>query len=551
MPKSILDNDWGEPGYVFEEEPETHPTGGVYYYFGGITLGNITTCTAQGFAVIAGQYFAMISNVSLSIYYVCSIRFQMTEQTVQKKVLPAICVVACLVFIPFGVVPLFTGMYNPTSQNPYCTLGSFPFLCNKKPWDCIRGGGMSGLTVGIVIGGLFMVMTISLVLVVISIFQTDKSVKDAAMIEDEANEHSNGNNHGHTNAEEGFETTNNNFNDHPSSEQQEHTGVTGADADYFQETKTALRFALMYIGAFFLTWIWSAIVISALIPNDGSLGRWILDYGQLFGLPSQGIFNAIIFIYNKIHVARQSKPSLTFSQALKMVVCNPSIAPEVLVASLDVIVDDVNQREEQQRINALIEADMEREEQEISAISPVSIPSNFLSLDTPSFALSNAMSSQDIDKKLEEEHKRNGDPNDTRQFYAATPEDMLYWTGDTLEAAKNLDSPPQLPLSRRHDDHSGHAKDDRCPITENAHLGSPDPTRSVLSPRPHAAGSNSNRSGPSSVFTLNSLLSGFSSVRPHSTNSHISEGEEMEDVDVDEGHGQGQAGGEETEMSST
>ncbi len=536
MPKDILlDADDWKPGYVFEEEPKIHPTGGVHYNFNGIILGNTGTCSAQGFAIMTGQFFALVSNVCLSVYYLCSIRFKMTDQTMQKKLLPAMVAVACLAFLPVVARPLFAEMYNPQPQRcPYCTIGSFPFMCSIKPWECIRGGHYSPvLNFAITIGFSSSVMTVSLVLVVISIFQTNMSEKHAAMLVEDVSTNTNsngGNNQSHMNAEHAFET--NNSNDPPSSELQEQSCVTDTEnptstnTDYFQETKTVLRLALMYIGAFFLTWIWTTlIVIGKVGRSDGSLLKWILDYGRLFGLPSQGSFNALIFIYNKIHIACQCNPSLSFSQALKMVVCNPSDAPEVLVSSLDMVIEDVNQREEQQRIHELVEADIEREEEEegISEISPASIPSNFVSLDTPSFALSNVMSSQGIDKELEMKHKKNGDPNDTRRFYASTEEDILRWTaGDTTREAPamSLDSsPPPSP---------------------------PAVSSSVLPSHPRAAAggirhkSSGNMRSESSVFTSNSLLSGFSisssALPPCSTNSHISEDEDEDENEEREEH---------------
>ncbi len=101
----------------------------------------------------------------------------------------------------------------------------------------------------------------------------------------------------------------------------------------------------MYVGAFLLTWFWTVVSFFFAREDNGVVDR-IFDYGQFFGLPSQGFFNALIFVYNKIHIACQARPNLTFAQALKMVVFTPYIAPEMLVSSLDVVNEDMHQRED-------------------------------------------------------------------------------------------------------------------------------------------------------------------------------------------------------------
>ncbi len=494
--------DWGVPVYEFR----------------GIFLGNAGTCAAQGFAISLGQTMAILSNVTLSIYYVSTIRFKMTDQTVQKKLLPIMAGVTCLLGLPGCIISLVRGQFNPQPFEVYCSLGPYPYLCNVKDIvdvgfeipDCIRGDVSpefeknSNLWITIVLSLYFIVMVVSLLLVVISVFQTEMAARRMHTLkeEEDTNNEMNACVNLSVNAEPdiaagaGGDTNTN-------------TPIRQRDIDDYQQTRTVLRIALMYIGAFFLTWVWTfmSVIWTPPLDTNTTTYAWVLQYGHTIFLPSQGFFNVLIFIYNEICFARQAKPALTFSQALKMVVFNPSDMPEVLVSSLDVVHEDRNKKEQEERIQELVDLEREQEEEEveISELSPVSVPFNFSSNNTPSFALSNAMSSTGIDKELEEMNKRDGDPNDTRQFYADTPKEYLEFSGDTLPAAWNLEqNSPQVPNSRR---------------------TTLDPNQTRESP--HAEGSN--RSDESSRFTSKSLLSGFS--RGISHNSHISEEEQDGDGD--------------------
>ncbi len=104
----------------------------LVYNFDGAVLGNARTCTAQGFAITAGQAFAMLSNVTLSVYYMSSIRFKMTDKKVRGKLLPIMIIISCVIGLPVCVMPLIMGLYNPQPFEPCTVIGSYPHLCNMK-----------------------------------------------------------------------------------------------------------------------------------------------------------------------------------------------------------------------------------------------------------------------------------------------------------------------------------------------------------------------------------------------------------------------------------
>eukprot|EP01083_Nonionella_stella_P284761 969434_1 len=168
-----------------------------------------------------------------------------------------------------------------------------------------------------------------------------------------------------------------------------------------KHTRGALRLALMYIAAFLLTWIWP-IVSMLFVHFDMSESFWsVIDHCKLIFNPLQGFFNALIFIYNKVHILRESD-DLAFSAALKLVIEQPQRVPEMLLSQIELIeIDEAArmQKEKYRQRDIEIEKkiDDELNLQPEPVISQASIPSDFESNNTPSFALSNAISSKGIE----------------------------------------------------------------------------------------------------------------------------------------------------------
>ncbi len=431
--------------------------------------------------------------------------------------------------------------------------------------DCIRGDVpienevIYGLVALILLGLYFLIMAVSLVMVVISVFQTEMTVR-RALKEREREQEPQEEEEGREQQEEEHEHDEPIINVEPimplNNRKGPHRGRRRFDE--FQESRTVLRLALMYIMAFFLTWIWvfMVVVTPPQNPNENLVNAIL--YGNRIFLPSQGFLNALIFVCNKVNFARQAIPNISFLHALKMVIVSPSDVPEAMVSSLDVVHEDRRQREEHQRIQELELIDLEKEQNdkeeeeeeerdEVSALFPVSmVSSNFPSCDTPSFALSNALSSQGIDKKQEEKIKRDGDPNDTRQFYAATPKKYLNFSGDTLAAAWTLDQNSSVHNNSLTTNPRRLYNQRTSSLPEQQH-GRYDHTR-IAVPTSEGQGSTEGNgmSGVSSVHTSKSLLSGFSSALADPSFESQSQGlNRSQSYISEEGMGEVDASGEE------
>lgn len=89
----------------------------------GLRLGNAATCVAQSYLIYFGLMGTMMYNVSLWIYYCCSIGFMMTEQKIKRCVEPYLHIVPFTIGIVIATIPLFLeddNAYRASNKRPFC-----------------------------------------------------------------------------------------------------------------------------------------------------------------------------------------------------------------------------------------------------------------------------------------------------------------------------------------------------------------------------------------------------------------------------------------------
>jgi hypothetical protein len=296
------------------------------YPFEGRSYGNTLSCELQGFLIVTGQISAMSANIILNIFYLCTLRYGKSPEYINKRVLPMAFTLFGLVSLTAGILPLAFGFLNPQQYEVFCYVGPYPQTCNRGGnVKCIRGEmdykteNLILFILAIVIGTVFFLFSLSLILVVFSVFKTETTARRLQM-------------------------------------EAEQDAARFRDSDEkpslsrtreLTHTRTAGRVALMYISAFLITWVWT--VISVVPPKTlGVLGWLIIGYGRLIFFPLQGFFNCLIFVYNKVHnILNSSRDEMTFSQALKKVVFSPSIEEEeIILSTLEMVKRDIAYREE-------------------------------------------------------------------------------------------------------------------------------------------------------------------------------------------------------------
>lgn len=300
------------------------------YPFPGRAYGNSTTCQLQGFLIISGQAFGIFSNCVLNIFYVYTIRFGIPEDRINSRMLPKALILASLVTIPSVSIPLHNGLYNPIPYEMYCTIGSYPENCNRRQdVDCIgkyvdpEVENQIILIVFLFIFIGFLSVVVSMILVVMAVIRFDRMSK---RLQSEADHE----------GEEGREAGQND--DHQSNPRSQR------GQQDFKATKAAGKVALMYIFAFFLTWIWTFLSILQF-----KIIAWrFIQYARTIFVPLQGFFNGLIFIYNKIeNYRRTSSSEIPFISAFKSVIASPNgiNTRERLISCMDLIENHCSQEE--------------------------------------------------------------------------------------------------------------------------------------------------------------------------------------------------------------
>ena len=85
---------------------------------------------------------------------------------------------------------------------------------------------------------------------------------------------------------------------------------------------------LMYVFAYFITWIFMVIPVAAKVDHD-SLN--IIQVFKSIFMPMQGFWNLIIFIYDKAYLIYHDDEYQSYWKIVKIVLFHPDKAPEIIL----------------------------------------------------------------------------------------------------------------------------------------------------------------------------------------------------------------------------
>ena len=286
----------------------------VIYPFSGPSYGTTATCKAQGLAYLIGTAFILFMNGVLNIYYLCSLRYEMKEATFRKCVEPILYSISIFfsVFLP-ALLSSNIGI-NPTPYESYCSAGFYPWQCNQlDDVECINGGNKEPkdilqplVFVGIAMG--FSSLATSMFLIILTFYSSERKLKRTRRLLQQQSNPSE------------ISTTRT---------QDEHD----AQESQYYLTKIITRQALMYIGAFLLTWIFTFL---SFFKQDE---RWIQALKLVFQ-PLQGFFNFFIFLFHKVTTICRSDEDVNISEALQIIFTCPKDIPDVLISRLVMVHED-------------------------------------------------------------------------------------------------------------------------------------------------------------------------------------------------------------------
>lgn len=294
--------------------------------YAGPMIGNDLTCQIQGFINLFGFAGGGSMYMSLSWYFVCRMTLMMNPETIRKRIEPFfyLCSVAIAIFLPSYY--LSKDYLHATPSDQLCSIGLNHSNCTYNAledfFDCDLGYTefLKALNVAIFLIGFNLSMTaIAMIIITCTIAKKSKSIK---YIRDKRRERENDN-----------DDANNDDDDNDQGSTLE-----------LRYTRVLVVQALMYIFAYFITWIF--VVIPVVADLDRKSYNIIQILKSIF-FPMQGLWNLIIFIYDKAYLLYQDNEKRSYWQIVKIVLFNPDkVSDIVLPDSLVVIENKYSSREE-------------------------------------------------------------------------------------------------------------------------------------------------------------------------------------------------------------
>ncbi|GFH62088.1 hypothetical protein CTEN210_18564 [Chaetoceros tenuissimus] len=272
----------------------------VYDYGGASSFGSLATCSAQGFLLLLGLGMCVLGNIFLNVYYLSSIRYNVSDERFKKIAEPCFFLFTPLAMV-LPVTLLWHDMFNPTPYEPFCLYGEYPHKCRQSQTiECIRDAGYEHNWVKdfyfeysmIFISSLMGFLFLSMVVIVYTV-----CTKKVDINEDENN---------------GY---------------QEYKKT---------ESKIITWQALMYLTACLIVWLSS--ILSWVVP--------FFETAYLFFMPLQGFLNLLIFMYHKVYVlTKVTYECDNWKEALLLILKSPKDAATEgqLVGNIDMVMDPSRQ----------------------------------------------------------------------------------------------------------------------------------------------------------------------------------------------------------------
>ena len=341
----------------------------VSYPYSGPSYGTVKTCEAQGFAYVIGSAMTLCMNSVLNIYYLCTLRYNMSEKVFSRYIEPALYILPIISSLAVGVSLLLQrDLLNPSVFDSLCVPDTYPFQCDidrhrvngntytndviPEDYEC-RGDRISldlfqQVIYFIAVGSLFATLIVTMGLIVLTFYQREKSLQT---ISNRGNNNGSGSgsdskvtnsgngskvNSGSGNGSQANSGRSSGNGSGTSSRGVQSSAILGTTSMAVQESPAGAgitrslyhaartrrminKQVVMYFAAFWLTWIFSLLVAA----NDGFGNSYWVQALRLATQPLQGFYNMLIFFYYKVSLLIRNDEDRTVSTALRILFLNP------------------------------------------------------------------------------------------------------------------------------------------------------------------------------------------------------------------------------------
>jgi hypothetical protein len=303
----------------------------VIYPFDMPSYGNIATCEAQGLVYIMGTGLVFCMNGILNIYYLCTLRYNMTEKTFRCYLEIPLYIASLAISITLPSTALLNQeLLNPNPSYPICVSSTYPLDCTISDNPECRGDGGRGAFVPLFYSTItfgFFTLMITMALIVHSFYGNARSLRKA-------------------------------LKNKPNQE----IDAKYKAFQYAQESSGIITGqALMYIAAFLITWVFG--FVHFVLRASGNDKKELFSVLTMIFQPLQGFFNLVIFAYHKVCMCLRSDEDLTVGEAFGIVFLNPDeMEDSPQVHNLDFVLEDydgIDNKYAPQQNSAAVEIEME------------------------------------------------------------------------------------------------------------------------------------------------------------------------------------------------
>lgn len=112
----------------------------VVYDYQGPSYGSTGTCELQAFLIFLGWGYVCNSNVLLNIYYLCTIRYNVSKERFRKIAEPIFVIFSSASSLVMPFYFLSRDAFNPTPVDTFCAVDVYPRQClDDSSVECIHG----------------------------------------------------------------------------------------------------------------------------------------------------------------------------------------------------------------------------------------------------------------------------------------------------------------------------------------------------------------------------------------------------------------------------
>jgi hypothetical protein len=290
------------------------------YKLAGPLLGNPVTCQIQGWLIVFGVSGSMAMYACLLWYFVLRITFKMDMHKMERYIEPVVFFYSTFCSILFPSFLLSRDLIHPNAYDSFCTTAPYPDSCDETYWYdwnfCTWGEGvMDNYTRSILlihIGFLiqFVLIVLGILMILWTVRRNMKDINDLLAKEEQK-----------YGEDSSLEATGERIRSNRKNEQ----------VDDLKYLRVMIYQALMYIFAFFVTWILNALSGSFNIAN------FELDAISCILFPLQGFWNLLIFLYDKTYIIHQIDDNIGFLQACKKIILMPRDTPVFVFSDISAV----------------------------------------------------------------------------------------------------------------------------------------------------------------------------------------------------------------------